>query len=171
MDTSVTILGEKAALRDDDRSAEIADSGAIPRLENEFVRVPDVLRGSHLMRKSRILIVDDDAAILETMAELLELSGFSPVQATDAAEALMILQQDPDIDAMVTDLTMPGADGITLIRHARELKSHLPAILLTGYAEQLTSVATCAAGNFHVLSKPVPSDRLLAQLEVLLAQR
>lgn len=122
-------------------------------------------------RKSRILIVDDDHAVRETMAELMELAGLLPLQAGDAAEAMMILRQDPDIDAMVTDLTMPGADGITLIRLARELKPQLPAILLTGYAEQVASITTSSGGNFPVLSKPVKSDSLLVQIEVLLAQR
>ncbi len=116
----------------------------------------------------RILIVDDDKSVLDTMAELLELAGFQPIKASDASEAIMILRQDATIDALVTDLTMPGADGITLIRQAREIKPSLPAILLTGYAEQVTSVATIAGGNFHVLRKPVESERLIQQLELLM---
>jgi CheY-like chemotaxis protein len=118
--------------------------------------------------KGRILIVDDDQSVRETLADLLEIEGYRPFQAADTLEALMILRQGTIVDVLVTDLTMPGADGITLIRHARELRHDLPAILLTGYAEEVTSVTTIAGGNFHVLRKPVQTDRLVEQLELLM---
>lgn len=120
--------------------------------------------------KGCILVVDDDESVRETLADLLEVVGYRPRQAGDAVEALMILRRDPAIVALVTDLTMPGADGITLIRHARSVRSDLPAILLTGYAEQVACVSTIAGGNFHVLRKPVQSERLIEQLELLVAQ-
>jgi len=120
--------------------------------------------------KGRILLVDDDASVRETLAELLDDVGFCTLQAGDVLEAMVILREDPAIDALVTDLTMPGDDGIALIRQAREVKGDLPAILLTGYAEQVTSVSTIAGGNFHVLRKPVESDHLIEQL-LLLAGR
>jgi CheY-like chemotaxis protein len=120
--------------------------------------------------KGRILLVDDDASVRETLAELLDDVGFCTLQAGDVLEAMLILRQDPAIDALVTDLTMPGDDGIALIRQAREIKGDLPAILLTGYAEQVTSISTIAGGNFHVLRKPVESDHLIEQL-LLLAGR
>jgi CheY-like chemotaxis protein len=120
--------------------------------------------------KGRILIVDDDESVRETLADLLEVVGYAPVQAGDAVEALMILRQGTQIDALVTDLTMPGADGIMLIRHARQLNQNLPAILLTGFAEQVNSVTTIAGGNFHVLRKPVESEHLIEQLELLMTK-
>jgi DNA-binding NtrC family response regulator len=120
--------------------------------------------------KGRILLVDDDVTVRETMAELLEDVGFTPFQAGDAAEALMILRQQGDMDALVTDLTMPGDDGIALIKQARDFKADLPAVLLTGYAEEVTAIATTAGGNFHVLRKPVESDRLIEQLVLLVSR-
>jgi DNA-binding NtrC family response regulator len=120
--------------------------------------------------KGRILVVDDDEPVRATLAELLEDEGFRSVQAGDAVEALAILRQSGAIDVLVTDLTMPGDDGIALIRQAREIRNGLPAILLTGYAEQATSVTTIAGGNFHVLRKPIDSDRLIEQLELLVAK-
>lgn len=132
------------------------------------------LNGPHprsvLVNKGSVLLVDDDEAVRETFAELLDDVGFRPLLAADAAEALVILRQPGAIDVLVTDLTMPGDDGIALIRKARALRSNLPAILLTGYAEQVTSVATIAGGNFHVLRKPVEGDRLIQQLELLVAR-
>ena len=115
-----------------------------------------------------ILIVDDNEFVREILTELLESEGYLALQAGDATRALMILRHDPAIDVLVTDLTMPGGDGITLIRHAREIRHDLPAILLTGHAEQVTSLAATADGNFHVLGKPVESDSLIGQLERLM---
>jgi DNA-binding NtrC family response regulator len=114
-----------------------------------------------------VLLVDDDRAVRETLAELLDDVGFHAVQASDASEALLILRRDEAIDVLVTDLTMPGDDGISLIRQARAIRNDLPAVLLTGYAEEVTSVSTIAGGNFHVLRKPVESERLIQQLELL----
>jgi ActR/RegA family two-component response regulator len=82
--------------------------------------------------KGCILLVEDDAAVRETLAELLDDVGFYTIQAGDAVEALMLLRQTATIDVLVTDLTMPGDDGIALIRHARTIRDDLPAILLTG---------------------------------------
>jgi CheY-like chemotaxis protein len=117
-----------------------------------------------------VLVVDDNEAVRETLADILESAGFCPIQAVDAAHALMIMRERNDIDALVTDLSMPGADGITLIRAARGLYPGLPAILLTGYAEEASSVSTIAGGNFHVLRKPVGGDHLIEQISLLIAQ-
>ncbi len=73
-------------------------------------------------------------------------------------------RRETAIDALVTDLTMPGDDGIALIRKARAIDNTLPAILLTGYAEQL---APTAGSQFQVLRKPVHIDRLVEQLRLL----
>jgi DNA-binding NtrC family response regulator len=120
--------------------------------------------------KGCVLLVDDDSAIRDTLSELLEDVGFRLVQAADAAQALIALRQVETIDVLVTDLTMPGEDGIALIRRARAMRHDLPAILLTGYAEQVTAITTIAGGNFHVLRKPVESGRLIQQLELLVAR-
>lgn len=116
-----------------------------------------------------VLVVDDDECVRETLAELLDLAGFITIQAAHTEEALAVLRQRADIAAVVTDLTMPGEDGIALIRRARAIRHGLPAILLTGYAEEVASVATTAGENFHVLRKPVESGRLIDQLDLLLA--
>lgn len=121
--------------------------------------------------KGCVLLVDDDSAIRETLSELLDDVGFRSVQAADAAQALVLLRQGETIDVLVTDLTMPGEDGIALIRRARAIRHDLPAVLLTGYAEQVTAITTIAGGNYHVLRKPVESGRLIQQLELLVARQ
>jgi CheY-like chemotaxis protein len=118
--------------------------------------------------RGRVLLVDDNDSVRETLADLLESEGFQTAQAIDAAQAMMLMRSQPGFDVLVTDLSMPGADGITLIHQARQIQRGLPAILLTGYAEQVTSVAVVAGGSFHVLRKPVEGERLVEQMCVLL---
>jgi CheY-like chemotaxis protein len=120
--------------------------------------------------KACVLIVDDDDSVREVLVELLESSGFRLLQAADAPTAMTVLRQEGAVDVLVTDLTMPGCDGIALIRQAREIVANLPAVLLTGYAEHITTVATDAGGNIHVLRKPVESDHLIEQIESLLGR-
>jgi CheY-like chemotaxis protein len=128
------------------------------------------LSPTELMRNGCVLVVDDNDAVREMLAELIESGGFCPIQAADADRALTIIGERNDIDALVTDLSMPGADGISLILRARELRSGLPAILLTGYAEETSSVSTIAGGDVHVMRKPVESDLLIEQIFLLIAQ-
>jgi CheY-like chemotaxis protein len=116
-----------------------------------------------------ILVVDDNQYVRETLVDILEFADFVPVQATSAEQALMILRMRSDIDALLTDLSMPGADGITLIQRSRAIKPNMPAILLTGSAEEIASIASVAGDNFHVLRKPVESDRLIERLLLLVA--
>ena len=117
-----------------------------------------------------VLLVDDVDSVRETVADLLETEQYRVLQAVDAAQALMILREEQTtVDILVTDLSMPGADGVTLITQARKMVSDLPAILLTGYAEQVSSVAM-AAGGFHVLRKPVSGDQLFGLINTLLGR-
>jgi CheY-like chemotaxis protein len=104
------------------------------------------------------------------LADVLEAVGYHIIQAADAAQALIILRTDASIDVLVTDLTMPGVDGITLIRRAREFRCDLPTILLTGCADDLASLSTIAGGNVQVLRKPFGCDRLIEQLELLVGK-
>ena len=139
-------------------------------IETPYVPEP-LSRPHHGMRitgdPSRVLIVDDDESLRETIADLLELAGFHPIKASNAAEALVILQQDHSVDALITDLAMPGADGVDLIRQAHEIRPELPALLLTGYAELTSAAARVGSSSFHILRKPVESQRLIKKLEAL----
>ena len=114
-----------------------------------------------------ILLVDDDDAVRETLADLLELEGYRTLQAADGHTALTYLESRP-IDFLITDLSMPGSDGITLIRQGKAARNHLPAILLTGYAEEPSLVSASAGTQFHVLRKPVEANQLIKQIRLLM---
>ena len=167
---NVSYLRERVDIPDADRPPVAAPfgmrAGALrPALSDAALAIfpPDEPAGS----RGRVLLVDDNDSVRETLADLLDAEGFEAVQAIDAAQAMALMRSQTGFDVLVTDLSMPGADGITLIHQARQLQSALPAILLTGYAEQVTSVAVVAGGSFHVLRKPVEGDRLVEQICVL----
>ena len=135
-------------------------------------REPDAGVGPHGQRgpsgpAACILLVDDDDAVRETLADLLELDGYRTLQAGDAETALGCLERE-QVDLLITDLSMPGSDGISLIRQGKAARHQLPAILLTGYAEEAGLVTARAGTQFHVLSKPVEANQLLSQVRLLL---
>jgi signal transduction histidine kinase len=121
----------------------------------------------------RVLVVDDEAMVLELLAEHLEDAGFSVVTAANGTEAVALLEADETLDALVTDLSMPDMSGLAVIRAAQERHSGLPTVLLTGYADDDATAALNNArpGSFVLLHKPIRALDLVAQLQGLLAGR
>ncbi|WP_282588738.1 response regulator [Lichenifustis flavocetrariae] len=119
-------------------------------------------------RRSSILLVDDQALVRNVIADLLEDSGYDVIQAGDAAEALDVLMAGKTVDILVSDLSMPGLDGISLIRAAQAQRPGLPAVLLTGYVGDAPLLTL--GGSFSLLRKPVNRNQLVDQVEALLAK-
>jgi PAS domain S-box-containing protein len=120
---------------------------------------------------ARILVVDDDDLVRETMAQQLEQRGFSVTAAASGAEALGAIVSNGPPDALVCDLSMPGMNGIDTIKRARALLPGLPCFLLTGYAGERTALES---GNaFTLLLKPIAASALVAQIDagLVTAQR
>ena len=118
-----------------------------------------------------VLVVDDDTLVRETIASQLEENGFV-VTATGCAEkALSLLRSGGQIDCLVTDLSMPGMDGLTLIKLTHREHPRLPAILLTGYAQDTMGLAISGAtsATFSLLRKPVLGDELADRIASLIA--
>ncbi len=114
-----------------------------------------------------VLLVDDDAAIVDAMEMLLEASGFSTQPAATAMAALAFLRLGGAPDVLVTDFRMPDMEGPELIRQARGILGRLlPAVLLTGEVTlkggDLPGLAGC-----RILHKPMKPDHLVALLQQL----
>jgi PAS domain S-box-containing protein len=118
-----------------------------------------------------VLVVDDEPTVRETLAIALDDAGFAVLTAADGAEALSVLDGGESVDALVTDLAMPGIGGLALIRAARERRPGLPSVLMTGYAGDGAQLAVGGAldGAFTLLRKPVPPGQLADRIEALLA--
>lgn len=109
----------------------------------------------------------------EMLVEHLEDAGFSVVSVASGAEALAVLASAEVVDALVTDLAMPGIDGLAVIRAAQERRPGLPTVLLTGYAGDGAALAVGGAisGAFSLLRKPVRVHDLADRIQSLIAAR
>jgi PAS domain S-box-containing protein len=128
--------------------------------------------GRPVSARARILLVDDEAMIREVLAQQLEDAGFDVLVAASGAEALDLAAKER-VDAVVTDLSMSGVDGLAVIRGMQARSPGLPAVLLTGYAGHETALALSGAmsGTFSLLRKPVTEVQLLDRVSALLAVR
>nr|WP_294507100.1 PAS domain-containing protein [uncultured Rhodopila sp.] len=119
----------------------------------------------------RVLLVDDEDAVREVLALQLQDFGFNVLAAASGVEALALLAAGETVEILVTDLSMPGMDGLAVIRAAQERVPGLPALLLTGYAGDGAALALGGAvsGSFSLLRKPVTAANLVDRLRSLLA--
>lgn len=115
----------------------------------------------------RVLVVDDDRAIRESLARALELDGYEVSLAPDGASALATIRADrPDV--AIVDLMMPNVDGLTLCRVLRAERDRLPILMLTARVETTDRVAGLDAGADDYLPKPFDLAELLARVRALL---
>jgi DNA-binding NtrC family response regulator len=119
---------------------------------------------------SRILILDDEPDMVESCRRILERAGHDCIVTTDPARAISVLETDPP-DVVVTDLRMPGMDGLEMMRRARDLDSDRPVIMLTAFATVESAVAAVKAGAFDYLPKPFSLDQLTLAVDRAAAQR
>jgi len=131
---------------------------------------PVMFRAPTVERRRHILLVDDEPEVLAVMAAGLRDRGHSVIAAGGGLEALGALSADPMIELLVTDLSMPGIDGLKLIEEARRLRPGMPAVLVTGFIaeaeEELEQAAE--AGPMAVLRKPVTAEVLSGRIAALL---
>lgn len=125
------------------------------------------------MSADRVLVVDDDEALLNLMVLALRRRGYQVEQAADGFSALKVLASQPPFSVLLTDLMMPGMSGLELLREARKLDEHLQSVVVTA-APDLDSAITAmrADGAYDYLLKPFESmSQLLLAVERAAAQR
>ncbi|POQ98732.1 two-component system response regulator [Alkalispirochaeta sphaeroplastigenens] len=110
----------------------------------------------------RILVVDDSAAVRESVSYVLDQAGYEVVQAGDGLDALGMLDGTA-FDLIVTDVNMPNMDGITLTGKVRELEAYkyTPVVVLTTESQESKMSAGKAAGATGWIVKPFNSEKLL----------
>ncbi len=117
-----------------------------------------------------VLLVDDDAAVREALAQTLELADFTVIPAGSFVAAKDQIRADfPGV--IVSDIRMPGRDGFHLLSHAREVDPDLPVILLTGEGDIPMAVQAMGQGAFDFLEKPCAAADLVAVLDRAFAAR
>ncbi|TML91741.1 MAG: response regulator transcription factor [Actinobacteria bacterium] len=117
----------------------------------------------------RILVVDDERAVRESLRRALELEGYDVELAPDGRAALERLEAKNDQpDAVVLDVLMPGPDGLEVCRRLRKAGSRVPVLMLTARDEVESRVAGLDAGADDYVTKPFALEELLARLRALL---
>lgn len=114
-----------------------------------------------------IAIVDDDEAMREALSDLLEVAGFS-ARAFDGADAFLAEYAATPFDLLVTDIRMPGIDGIELQAKLRALGSSIPVIFVTSASDAATRDRAREGGAFAYLTKPMSDELLLGRIHAAL---
>ena len=123
-------------------------------------------------KKGRILVADDDPAILRLVTTLLEKEGYSVVGVRDGREAYKALQSDSNFTAAIFDVVMPNIAGPELVRYMRTEKRlmRIPVMMMTAEQDPKLSSESFAAGAVVFLPKPFTAAQLQTMLRMLVAK-
>jgi two-component system, OmpR family, response regulator MprA len=127
-----------------------------------------VLRGRPHNGDMEILVVDDERPVRESLRRALELEGYGVELVEDGERALERMRREPQPDAVILDVLMPGIDGLEVCRRLRSAGNGTPVLMLTARAEVDSRVAGLDAGADDYLPKPFALAELLARLRALL---
>lgn len=116
------------------------------------------------MEIKRIMLVEDEESVRLTLAANLELDGFEVIEAESAEVALELLSSNA-VDAVLSDIRMPGINGVEMFREIRRKHAELPVILMTAFTTEEFVDQAIDEGVFTVLSKPVNLSKLAGTLE------
>src|SRR5437868_5715180 len=112
----------------------------------------------------RVLVVDDDRPLAETIAEALERVGYECVIATSMAAGARAIEQE-DLDVVLSDLKLGDGDGLTLLNKAKQEQPDAEVVMMTGFSDVRTAVEAIKRGASHYLQKPVDLEELRAIVE------
>lgn len=122
------------------------------------------------MPRARILVVDDDPDVLETLTEFLTLNGYEVTTARNGGDALMLLAVAP-ADVVLLDIAMPQVDGVTALRRIRVDHPDLPVIMLTANVDLDMARRTLKQGAFDYVAKPIGFTHLAHVIDAAVAHR
>ncbi len=111
--------------------------------------------------RPRILVVDDEQAVRDLLAKTLTMADYDVDAAPDGATAIDRMRA-VEYDLLITDLKMPGMDGLSVIREARRATPDLPVIIITGYSTEASAIEAINLGVAGYLTKPFRLPRILA---------
>jgi DNA-binding NtrC family response regulator len=115
-----------------------------------------------LQPKARILVVDDEPQVAETIRQILVLTGFYVQTAENGKQAIERLRTDQEIDLVITDMKMPEMDGVELLKFIRQVRENLPVIILTGHGTLENALDSVEQGAWDYVLKPFRVEKLRA---------
>jgi len=113
------------------------------------------------MERPRVLIVDDEQSVRDLVAKTLTMADYDVDTAPDGPSALDRMRTT-EYDLLITDLKMPGMDGLSVIREVRQRSTELPIIIITGYSTEASAIEAINLGVSGYLTKPFRLPRVLA---------
>lgn len=113
------------------------------------------------IRDFRILVADDDEIALDVLSSLLSKEGYPVLTARDGIEAIAILRRDDSIGLVITDLRMPGADGLEVLRNTMRIDPDIAVVILTAYGTLDSALEAMEEGAFDYLTKPFKVQEIL----------
>jgi two-component system nitrogen regulation response regulator NtrX len=122
------------------------------------------------MARSRILVVDDEAAIRDSLRMTLEYEGYDFLGAATGQEGLALVEREAP-DLVLLDVKMPGMDGLEVLDRLRSMNDALPVVVISGHGTISTAVEATKKGAFDFIEKPFASERVLVSLRNALDQR
>ena len=120
--------------------------------------------------RHRILVIDDEAAIRDSLRMILEYDGFECLPAPGGEEGLARVAADAP-DMVILDVKMPGMDGLEVLRRIRHLDETLPVVMISGHGTVSTAVEATRLGAFDFLEKPLSTERVIVTIRNALNQR
>src|SRR6266545_6213274 len=123
------------------------------------------------MAVERILVVDDESAIRNLVCTMLQTASYECTEARSAAEALAILNRDDNFQLILSDLMMPGMDGVGLLERVKSRQKDLPVVLVTAVHDISVALAAIRNGAYDYLLKPFEREQLLAVVRRALENR
>ncbi len=143
----------------------------LPRIEQD----PGMTTESRPMRPvfapiqtPSILLVDDEDGVRLVVSRVLKSKGFKVLECANAEQALTILSERSDFDLLLTDMIMPGMDGETLIKKAREAYPSMKSLLMSGYSEDMARHGSSENKDLDFLAKPFELNQLLDKVKEVL---
>ncbi|MBK6895472.1 MAG: response regulator [Alphaproteobacteria bacterium] len=118
---------------------------------------------------AKILLAEDDPSMLNFLEIALRRAGHDVLPASDGLEALEVLEDGEEFDLLLTDIVMPGIDGIELAQKAMQIQPDLKVMFITGFAAMAVSTHREEMKNTKLLSKPFHLSDLVSQIEEILA--
>src|SRR5512147_1923934 len=122
------------------------------------------------MTKARVLVIDDDAGIRDSLRMTLEYEGYEMLGAANGQEGLLLAEREAP-DLVLLDVKMPGMDGIEVLERLRGMSETTPVIVISGHGTISTAVEATKKGAFDFIEKPFASERVLQSLSIALDQR
>src|SRR5512137_2828955 len=116
-------------------------------------------RRQHTM-KARILVIDDEAAIRDSMRMILEYEGYEFLGAATGEEGIALADREA-IDLVFLDIKMPGMDGLEVLGRLKAASETLPVVMISGHGTVATAVDATKRGAFDFIEKPLATERIL----------